>query len=167
MDPAGSFAVETRGVSTVWQVPAATADLALAHFAVKAAFETDCADVHAAFASGKVDFVLLDVRGRDAYRKGHIAGAISIPRRAISEEAMKGYAAGTLFVVYCAGPHCNGAERGALRLARLGLPVKVMIGGAPVTHQFAAQIGADAYAENASTAVAAARKLSAGADPQN
>ena len=42
---------------------------------------------------------------------------------------MASYRAGTLFVVYCAGPHCNGAERGALRLARLGLPVKVMIGG--------------------------------------
>ena len=34
-----------------------------------------------------------------------------------------------LFVVYCAGPHCNGANRAALRLARLGLPLKMMIGG--------------------------------------
>ena len=32
-------------------------------------------------------------------------------------------------VVYCAGPHCNGANKAALRLARLGLPVKMMIGG--------------------------------------
>jgi rhodanese-related sulfurtransferase len=32
-----------------------------------------------------------------------------------------------VFVVYCAGPHCNG--KAALRLARLGLPVKMMIGG--------------------------------------
>ena len=36
---------------------------------------------------------------------------------------------GKLFVVYCAGPHCNGANKAALRLARLGLPVKMMIGG--------------------------------------
>lgn len=35
----------------------------------------------------------------------------------------------TLFVVYCAGPHCNGADRAAIRLARLGRPVKKMIGG--------------------------------------
>ena len=35
----------------------------------------------------------------------------------------------TLFVVYCAGPHCNGADRAALQLARLGRPVKMMIGG--------------------------------------
>jgi rhodanese-related sulfurtransferase len=129
MDVASSLAVETRGVSTVRQVPAARADLALEHFAGKAAFETDCADVHAAFASGRVDFVLVDVRGRDLYRKGHIAGAISIPRRTITEEAMKGYAADTLFVVYCAGNHCNGATKAAAELARLGRPVKEMIGG--------------------------------------
>jgi rhodanese-related sulfurtransferase len=33
------------------------------------------------------------------------------------------------FVVYCAGPHCNGANKAAVRLAPLGLPVKMMIGG--------------------------------------
>jgi len=36
---------------------------------------------------------------------------------------------------------------------------KVMIGGAPVTQEFADKIGADAYTENANTAVSAARKL--------
>ena len=35
----------------------------------------------------------------------------------------------TLFVVYCAGPHCNGADRAALKLSHLGRPVKVMLGG--------------------------------------
>ena len=42
---------------------------------------------------------------------------------------MAQYPRETIFVVYCAGPHCNGAHRGALRLARLGRPVKLMIGG--------------------------------------
>ncbi|MGE5644899.1 MAG: corrinoid protein [Acidobacteriota bacterium] len=36
--------------------------------------------------------------------------------------------------------------------------VKVMIGGAPVTREFAQEIGADAYSENAAAAVAVARK---------
>jgi 5-methyltetrahydrofolate--homocysteine methyltransferase len=36
---------------------------------------------------------------------------------------------------------------------------KVMIGGAPVTQQYADQIGADGYSDNASAAVALARKL--------
>jgi rhodanese-related sulfurtransferase len=35
----------------------------------------------------------------------------------------------TLFVVYCAGPHCNGADRAALKLSHLGRPVKLMLGG--------------------------------------
>jgi rhodanese-related sulfurtransferase len=34
-----------------------------------------------------------------------------------------------LFVVCCAGPHCDGARRAAVRLARLGRPVKLMPGG--------------------------------------
>ena len=37
--------------------------------------------------------------------------------------------------------------------------VKVMIGGAPVTPEYAAEIGADGYADNASSAVAKAREL--------
>jgi rhodanese-related sulfurtransferase len=38
------------------------------------------------------------------------------------------HAPGTLFVVSCAGPHGDGADE-AVRLARLGWPVKKMIGG--------------------------------------
>jgi 5-methyltetrahydrofolate--homocysteine methyltransferase len=37
--------------------------------------------------------------------------------------------------------------------------VKIMVGGAPVTQDFADQIGADGFSENASGAVAVARKL--------
>lgn len=39
--------------------------------------------------------------------------------------------------------------------------VKVLVGGAPVTQRFAEQIGADAYGENATSAVSLARKLAA------
>jgi methanogenic corrinoid protein MtbC1 len=39
--------------------------------------------------------------------------------------------------------------------------VKVMIGGAPVTQEFADEIGADGYSENANSAVALARRLMA------
>ena len=47
----------------------------------------------------------------------------------------------------------------ALRSAGVRDKVKVMIGGAPVTDQYAREIGADSYSENASAAVAAARSL--------
>ncbi len=41
--------------------------------------------------------------------------------------------------------------------------VKIIIGGAPVTQQYAEQIGADGYSDNANGAVALARKLLLGA----
>jgi rhodanese-related sulfurtransferase len=84
--------------------------------------------VHESRARGP-DFVLIDVRSPEAFATAHVPGAVNIPHAKIIAARMAGYAPGTLFVVYCAGPHCNGAQRGALRLARLGLPVKVMIGG--------------------------------------
>ena len=40
--------------------------------------------------------------------------------------------------------------------------VKIMVGGAPVTSQYAREIGADGYSENASGAVTVARQLLAG-----
>ena len=74
-------------------------------------------------------FVLLDVRGPKAYARSHVPGAVNLPHRQITVERMAGWPEGTLFVTYCAGPHCNGADRGALRLAQLGRPVKLMLGG--------------------------------------
>jgi corrinoid protein of di/trimethylamine methyltransferase len=47
----------------------------------------------------------------------------------------------------------------ALEQAGIRQKTKVMIGGAPITQQYADEIGADGYSDNASTAVALARKL--------
>ena len=47
----------------------------------------------------------------------------------------------------------------ALHTAGIRNRVKVMVGGAPVTADFARQIGADAYSENANETVAVAREL--------
>jgi len=47
----------------------------------------------------------------------------------------------------------------ALREAGVREKVKVMVGGAPVTPQFAREIGADGYGENATAAVALARQF--------
>ncbi len=48
---------------------------------------------------------------------------------------------------------------GALDEAGIRAQTKVIIGGAPITQQYADKIGADGYSDNASTAVALARKL--------
>jgi len=115
--------------SSVTAVPPAPARDALAHFERALAFETDCWDVHEALSRGAPDFVLLDVRGPASYRAGHVPGARNLPHGKIVESALADYPPDTVFVVYCAGPHCNGAHRGAIRIARLGRPVKLMIGG--------------------------------------
>ena len=47
----------------------------------------------------------------------------------------------------------------ALNQAGLREKTKVMVGGAPITQAFADEIGADGYSDNASAAVALARKL--------
>jgi rhodanese-related sulfurtransferase len=115
--------------SPVASIPAAPAPTAAEHFAARLALETDCADVHESLRGGAQDFVLLDVRGPNAYARAHVPGAISLPHRDITAERMGEWRQDTLFVVYCAGPHCNGADRAALKLALLGRPVKLMLGG--------------------------------------
>lgn len=115
--------------NSVTAVSAAPPEVAVAHFESEFTFETDCWDVHDALASSSPGFVLLDVRSAALFETGHVPGAINLPHGKIIGSKMREWPEGTLFVTYCAGPHCNGAAKGALRLARLGLPVKIMAGG--------------------------------------
>lgn len=117
-------------MSFVTDYPAATPVDIISHYTAKLAFETDCADVAHVLSHGQQDFVLLHVVGSSAaYEKRHVPGAIHLPHREMTAQRMAEWPQDTLFVVYCAGPHCNGADQAALKLARLGLRSKVMIGG--------------------------------------
>ena len=115
--------------NAVTAVAAAPSADAVAHFEAKFMFQTDCWDVHEALTSGDPGFVLLDVRGADHFARGHVPGAIHFPHGKLIGSKLAIWSTDTLFVTYCAGPHCNGAARGALRLAELGRPVKIMAGG--------------------------------------
>ena len=115
--------------NNVTSIAAAPSSDALAHFERLFRFETDSWDVHDALSSGQPVFVPLDVRSPEHFRKGHVSGALSLPHRKIIAAKMAAWPPETLFVVYCAGPHCNGAARAAVRLSALGRPVKIMIGG--------------------------------------
>src|SRR5437762_776603 len=99
------------------------------HFESQLAFETDCWDVDQALKRKQPGVVVLDVRAPNLYAAGHVPGANNLPHARIIERNLQAYPPDTLFVVYCNGPHCNGADRAALRLARLGRPVKMMLGG--------------------------------------
>lgn len=115
--------------NNVTSTAAAPSGDALAHFQRLFGFETDCWDVHDALSSGKPGFVLLDVRGPERFAAGHVSGALNLPHAKIIATRMGAWPPETLFVVYCAGPHCNGAARAAVRLSALGRPVKIMTGG--------------------------------------
>lgn len=115
--------------NSVTLVPAAPSEAAVRHFESELSFETDCWDTHQAMRSADPEFVLLDVRSPALFEKGHVPGAINLPQGKIVASKMSAYPSETLFVTYCAGPHCNGAVRGAVRLARLGFAVKIMAGG--------------------------------------
>ncbi len=118
-----------KAPSAVTQTPAASSEQAIAHFSAKLAYETDCADVHQAMAKKQMDFHLLDVRGAMSFERSHVPGAINMPKDKISHETLSALPERDCFVVYCAGPHCNGADKAALKIAQLGFPVKIMIGG--------------------------------------
>lgn len=115
--------------SRVAEVPPATSAETLRHFEQLLSFETDCWDVHEAMQHDAPGFILLDVRAPQSFQAGHLASAINLPHGKINERNLAAYPPETLFVVYCNGPHCNGADRAAVRLARLGRSVKKMIGG--------------------------------------
>ena len=118
----------TEPFSFVLEFPAAPADEAHRHFTARLAVETDVSDVANDLERKRGGFVVIDVRNQKAYNERHIPGAIHRPWRTIDE----GFATelrGKLAVVYCWGPSCNSSQKGAARLAGLGIQVKEMLGG--------------------------------------
>jgi rhodanese-related sulfurtransferase len=118
-----------RYKSQVSATPAADSAEANAFFQRKLGFETDAADVHLDLEHGVADFVVVDVRAPEHYAKSHVPGAVNIPHAQMTAKRMAEYPQDTLFIVYCWGPGCNGATKGAIKLSALGYPVKEMIGG--------------------------------------
>lgn len=115
--------------SIVSRIPAAPSNDTKNHFQSLLRYETDCWDTHFAISNDRQDFVLFDVRSEELFANGHLPNAENMPHKRISEQVLANYPLDTLFVVYCSGPHCNGADKAAIKLAELGRPVKKMIGG--------------------------------------
>jgi rhodanese-related sulfurtransferase len=115
--------------SFVNEYPAADPEVARAHFAARLAVETDPADVHLDLERAPDRIHVVDVRSSDAYEACHVAGALGIPHRSIDAQSTAPLDRERTVVVYCWGPGCNAAQKGALRFAALGFRVKEMIGG--------------------------------------
>ena len=101
---------------------------ALAYFTAKLTHETDASDVYAAQKAGD-EFVLVDVRGDEAWAQGRITGALHMPHAEIARRAPVEIPADVAVVVYCWSPGCNAGQKGALEFAKLGYGVREMIGG--------------------------------------
>ncbi|MBT9606053.1 rhodanese-like domain-containing protein [Microbacterium sp.] len=98
------------------------------YFSTRLAHETDSSDVYAA-QRAQDRFVLVDVRGQDAWDQGRITGAVHMPYRQIAERAPTEIPHDMPVVVYCWSPGCNAGQKGALAFAQLGYDVREMIGG--------------------------------------
>ena len=102
--------------SFVNEYPPAEPEAARAHFLARLAFETDPADVKLDLERTPERIHVIDVRPRKAYEACHVPGAISLPYRTISRETTAGLDPARTLVVYCWGPNCNAAHKGAARL---------------------------------------------------
>ncbi|MET7750263.1 rhodanese-like domain-containing protein [Micromonospora sp. NPDC005367] len=110
-------------------VPAADPVAATTHFLARLSFETDVSDVYADLTARAPGLVVVDSRGTAAWTQGHLPGAVHLPTAEIAALAAETVPDGSTVVTYCWGPGCNGATRAALEFARLGYPVKEMLGG--------------------------------------
>ena len=103
-------------------------DRQLVHYRNKLEFEIDSWDLKVARESGE-RITVVDARSREAFARGHIPGAISLPHREMSRESTAALDRQALVVAYCDGIGCNASTKGALRMAELGFRVKELIGG--------------------------------------
>lgn len=76
---------------------------------------------------GKTPVQIIDVRRPEDYGKGHIPGAINLPRE--EWESAKGLAKDKTNIVYCYSQTCHLAAAAAVVLAKKGFSVVELEGG--------------------------------------
>jgi rhodanese-related sulfurtransferase len=101
-------------------------DQARAYFAQKNAFTTGPHELAYAI-ENKHDIVIVDVRYPADFRKGHIPGAINLPKGKWDKPA--GLSKDKLNVLYCYNQQCHLAAEAASQLIAQGYPVVEMEGG--------------------------------------
>ncbi|GJF33960.1 hypothetical protein KNE206_66600 [Kitasatospora sp. NE20-6] len=125
---AGRFMEADEGSGPDGEEPARGQRSQLDYYQEKLAYEIDSADLRTALDEGQ-DIVVVDGRSSESYEREHIAGAISVPHRSISQELLSGYPRTPLYVAYCDGIGCNASTKTAIKLATAGFRVKELIGG--------------------------------------
>lgn len=80
------------------------------------------------------DFLVLDVRAKDAFEDAHIPGAKSIPFEDLPGR-LKELPKDKEIITYCWDPTCNLSTKAAYVIAAAGFRVKEMLGGIAVWQQ--------------------------------
>ena len=95
------------------------------HFVLKLQATKQVADVVDSVKRGSSDLVLLDMRDREDYQKGHIKGALSMPLEEI-DKRYRDLPRDKDIVTYCYNQYCQLSALGALKLVEHGIPAKEM-----------------------------------------
>ncbi len=95
------------------------------HFELKLQAVKQVADVVDSVKLGRTDLVLLDMRDRDDYQRGHIKGALSMPLEEI-DRRYRDLPSDKEIVTYCYNQYCQLSTMGALKLVEHGIPAKEM-----------------------------------------
>lgn len=100
---------------------------ARAYFENKVAFTTGPVELDHLLKSGENHVTIVDVRAAEDYGKGHIPGAINLPKETWDNPA--GLSKDKTNVVYCYSQVCHLAANACLAFASKGFPVMELEGG--------------------------------------
>ena len=100
---------------------------AKAYFEAKLAFTTGPVELERWIKSGENNLVIVDVREQEDYNRGHLPGAINLPREQWSNP--QGLSRDKTNVVYCYTQQCHLAANACVQFAGLGYPVMELEGG--------------------------------------
>jgi len=95
----------------------------------KLRFHTDAWDLSVDLQASHPLVIVIDARSRDAYRAGHIPGALNLPHREMTDETTAQLDPSKVYVIYCDGIGCNASTKGAYKLSALGFRTKELLGG--------------------------------------
>lgn len=96
------------------------------YFRAKVAYTTGPVELNRLLENGE-DVVVIDVRQRDDFDKGHVPGAINLPEEEWG--TARGLSRDKLNIIYCYSQVCHLAAKAALEFSIQGFPVMEMEGG--------------------------------------
>jgi rhodanese-related sulfurtransferase len=97
------------------------------YFEDKLAFTTGPVELDRWIKTGEDNLVVVDVRAAEDFAKGHIPGAINVPKE--KWDRPQGLGNDKTNVVYCYTQQCHLAANACVRFASLGYPVMELEGG--------------------------------------